>query len=96
VARYVVEITDTADKALRKIKRGQPRDAQRIDAAIVALADDARPAGCKPLLGMDAVWRIRVGNYRICYQIDDEVLLVLVLTLSTRDDVYERLRRMLD
>jgi mRNA interferase RelE/StbE len=54
------------------------------------LADDPSPAGCKPLIGIDSVWRIRVGNYRICYQIDDEVLLVLVVTLSSRDDVYER------
>jgi mRNA interferase RelE/StbE len=95
VTRYIVEITDTADKALQKLKRGQLRDAERVEAAIKDLASDPRPAGCKPLTGLTGVWRIRVGNYRVCYQIEDDVLLVLVLTVSTRDDVYERLRRML-
>ena len=39
------------------------------------------------------IWRIRVGNYRVCYQVDDGELLILVITISTRDDVYRALRR---
>jgi mRNA interferase RelE/StbE len=41
------------------------------------------------------VWRIRVGGYRVCYTIDDGELVILVVTISTRDDVYQMLRRYL-
>lgn len=95
MARYVVETTGTADKVLQRLARSQPRDAARIEGAIKALADDPRPAGCTSLTGVAGVWRIRVGTYRVCYQIEDDKLLVLVLIVSTRDDVYQRLQRML-
>lgn len=95
MARYVVEITGTADKVLQRLTRSQPRDAARIEDAIKALATDPRPAGCTALSGVAGVWRIRVGNYRVCYEIEDDKLLVLVLLVNTRDDVYQRLRRML-
>lgn len=45
-----------------------------------------------PLKGYFGVWRVRVGNYRICYQIDDGLLLILVITISTRDNVNAVLR----
>jgi mRNA interferase RelE/StbE len=96
VPRYVVEITATADKALAKLARGQPRDGARIEDAIKDLADQPRPPGCTPLTGFTGVWRIRIGAYRVCYRIEEAKLVVLVLTVSTRDNVYERLRRMLE
>ncbi|HUG50376.1 MAG TPA: type II toxin-antitoxin system RelE/ParE family toxin [Terrimesophilobacter sp.] len=61
--------------------------------AIGALAEEPRPHGCKALKGYPGVWRIRIGNYRVCYEVDDGKLTVLVITISTRDDVYELLRR---
>ncbi len=53
------------------------------------LGDDPRPPAAKPLRGRPA-WRVRVGDYRIIYTIDDGVLLIVVVTLGHRRDVYER------
>ena len=94
-ARYSVDLTSTADKELSGIRRGQPRDAERLEAAMVALSENPHPPGCTPLMNLSGVWRIRVGDYRICYTIDKGVLIVLVLLIHTRDDVYPQLRRLL-
>jgi len=71
-------------RALRKI------DAQhqaRIQAAISLLAIDPRPPGAKALQGRDGL-RVRVGDYRIIYSVHDDVLLVVVVTVGHRKDVY--------
>ena len=60
---------------------------QRLDAAIARLANDPRPAGCLKLHGEDA-WRIRVGAYRVVYEIQDDQLIVTVIRLGHRRDVY--------
>jgi mRNA interferase RelE/StbE len=92
---YAIDILRSAEKFLDKLSRQQPADAEAIEDAIEALSDAPRPAGCRPLNGYAGVWRVRVGNYRICYQIDDGRLLILVITISTRDNVYQFLRRYL-
>jgi mRNA interferase RelE/StbE len=92
---YAIEITRSAEKFLDKLSRQQPSDAEAIEDAIEALAGEPRPSGCTPLKGYSGVWRVRVGGYRICYQVEDDRLMVLILTISTRDDVYEVLRRYL-
>lgn len=94
-AHYSVDLTATADKELSKIRRGQPGDADRLEAAMVALGTNPHPPGCAPLKGLDGVWRIRIGKYRICYTIDRQVVVVLVLLIQTRDDVYLQLKRLL-
>jgi mRNA interferase RelE/StbE len=91
--RYDVSLLLPAERFLDRLGRSQPADLARIEDAIEDLAEDTRPNGCKPLTGYRNVWRHRVGNYRICYQIDDGELVVLVITISTRDDVCELLRR---
>lgn len=91
--RYAIEILRVADKFLTKLASGQPAAAEAIEDAIERLGDDPRPHGSAPLRGFSGVRRVRVGNYRICYQVDDGRLIVLVVTISTRDDVYEILRR---
>ncbi|HEX3782945.1 MAG TPA: type II toxin-antitoxin system RelE/ParE family toxin [Pseudonocardiaceae bacterium] len=91
--RYTIQTLRPAAKFLDKLERSQPADLARIEDAIEALADEPRPTGCKPLNGYHDIWRYRVGNYRICYRIDDGQLIVLVITVSTRDDVYQLLRR---
>ncbi len=90
---YSIEILRAADKFLDKLSRQQPSDAEAIEVAIDALRDSPRPPGCRPLRGYSDIWRIRVGNYRVCYRVDDGELLILVITISTRDDVYDALRR---
>ncbi|HZK35479.1 MAG TPA: type II toxin-antitoxin system RelE/ParE family toxin [Aeromicrobium sp.] len=92
---YSIEILRAADKFLDKLSQQQPSDAEAIEVAIDGLGDVPRPRGCKPLKGYSGIWRIRVGDYRVCYQVDDGELLVLVITISTRDDVYKVLWRYL-
>ena len=73
-------------RALRKL---DPQVARRSQAAVALLAEDPRPPASRPLRGRPA-WRVRVGDYRVIYTIEDDVLLVVVVTLGHRRDVYER------
>lgn len=79
-----------ADGALRDLRRLPDRDRGRIVAAGDALAHDPRPAGCKPMRGQPGLWRIRVGDYRVLYEIADEVLLIVVAKVGHRREVYRR------
>jgi mRNA interferase RelE/StbE len=81
---YEIEILRVAQKQLAKIDRVQQ---QRIVDTIRLLAADPRPSGCKKLTGRTA-WRIRVGPCRVIYEIHDDVLLILVVTIGNRKDVY--------
>lgn len=92
---YAVRLHREADKFLDRLAKAQPKDADAIEDAIERLAEDPKPPGCKPLIGIPEVWRVCVGKYRICYHIRDDVLLVYVITISTRDNVYDALRRRL-
>ncbi|MEM6395672.1 MAG: type II toxin-antitoxin system RelE/ParE family toxin [Bacteroidota bacterium] len=55
------------------------------------LESDPRPTGCKRLRGETSLWRIRVGDYRVIYSIDDEIKIVLVTKVGSRGDVYKDL-----
>ncbi len=57
------------------------------------LGEHPRPHGSTALKGYTGIWRIRVGNYRICCQVEDQQLLILVITISTRDNACAVLRR---
>lgn len=81
---YTVDILRSAQKHLAQISR---QDQARIIAAIRDLADAPRPPGCKKLSGRPA-WRIRIGVYRVIYEIDDDRLLVLVVAVGHRREVY--------
>jgi len=83
---YRVEITKKAEK---QIGRMDKRTAQRIADMIVSLVDDPRPVGCKKLVGDDR-WRVRLGDYRILYLIEDDVLIVTVVEVAHRREVYRR------
>jgi mRNA interferase RelE/StbE len=85
VARYSLQIKPSAGKELDALD-----DAlfARIDRKIMALAENPRPPGCKKLKGGDKDWRIRVGDYRVVYTIDDQKLLVEVTRIRHRKDVY--------
>jgi mRNA interferase RelE/StbE len=86
VSKYRIELRPAAVKALRRI---DPQDAKRIQGAIALLGENPRPPGAKALQGRDG-FRARVGSYRIIYTIEDGVLLVIVVTVGHRRDVYER------
>jgi mRNA interferase RelE/StbE len=85
MSSYRIELRPAAVKALRKI---DPQDARRIQGAIALLGQDPRPPGAKALQGRPGL-RVRVGNYRIIYTIQDDVLLVVVVTLGHRRDIYD-------
>ncbi|MEU6645285.1 type II toxin-antitoxin system RelE/ParE family toxin [Saccharomonospora sp. NPDC046836] len=79
----------------QRLARSQPKHAEAIENAIDDLSDSPRPPGCKPLRGFAGVRRIRVGDYRVCYTVDNGKLCVLVVTISTRDDMYQVVKRYL-
>ena len=80
-----VEFTPAAARDLRKL----PRDVQRrIGAQIKKLGSDPRPRGCTKLDGENDIYRIRAGDYRILYQVEDKALLVLIVRIRHRREVY--------
>lgn len=85
MARYSIRITALAEKQLRAIPQA---DQVRVLRSVVRLADDPRPQGCRKLRGAPDAYRIRVGHYRVVYAIEDAQLLVLVVKLGRRKDVY--------
>lgn len=56
---------------------------------IAALAGTPRPTGCKKLKGQKNAWRIRIGDYRVIYEIEDKLLRILVVAIGHRKDIYE-------
>jgi len=86
VASYRVLIKPSAAKEIEAVD--QKKDRQRIVASILALADEPRPIGCEKLAGNIDRYRIRVGRYRVVYSIADDDLVVLVVRVADRKDVY--------
>ena len=87
MASYDVALTSGAERELKKLS-GQLM--ARIIPRLENLASNPRPSGCKKLRGGDDEWRIRVGDYRVVYTIDDAKLLVEVTRIRHRSEVYER------
>jgi mRNA interferase RelE/StbE len=85
---YQVELQPSAERDLASLSRPEQR---RVAEKIDGLAQNPRPPGAKKLEGSQEIWRVRVGDYRILYQIEGAVLLVLVIRIRHRRDVY-RLR----
>jgi len=86
VTTYRIEARPTAARALRKL---DPGIRPRIQGAIGLLADDPRPPASRPLRGRPG-YRVRVGDYRIIYTVSDDVLLIVVVALGHRREVYDR------
>lgn len=84
---YRVEFTTAAARQVNKLPR-PARD--RILAAIEGLANDPRPHGSRKLVGEQDAWRIRVGDYRVIYDILDSALTVTVVRAAHRRQVYTR------
>lgn len=87
MTHYRVELTRAAQRQLRRLDRQAQR---RVQAAINLLAEDPRPPRAKALQGRRGYLRVRTGDYRIVYTVRDEVLLVLVVALGHRREIYER------
>lgn len=84
---YRVEVAPAAARQLRKL---DPTARRRVQAAVELLAEQPRPGGAKKFAGGDGEWRVRTGDYRIVYEIHDDVLLVLVVAVGHRRDIYRR------
>jgi mRNA interferase RelE/StbE len=83
--KYRLKIRPRALKSLQNIPRA---DQARITRSIDSLANEPRPDGVKKLKGATDLYRIRTGDYRVIYQIKDDILLVLVVRVAHRREVY--------
>lgn len=86
--RYRVELAPAARRQLRRLDQ---KVARRVMIALDGLQGDPRPPGCRAMTGQAGRWRIRpagAGDYRVVYEIRDDVLLVLVVTIAHRREVY--------
>jgi mRNA interferase RelE/StbE len=85
VPKYSIEVTRSAQKELDALD-----DAlfTRIDRKILVLVDNPRPAGCKKLKGYKDHWRIRIGDYRLVYIIDESTKTLTVTRVAHRREVY--------
>ena len=85
---YEIKFKSSAWKAFRKLK-GETRG--RVAEAIWALGEDPRPRGAKKLAGQRDRYRVRAGDYRVIYEVHDKALIVLIVKVSHRREVYRGL-----
>jgi mRNA interferase RelE/StbE len=83
---YRIELRPAAVRALKKL---DPPNRRRIQGAITLLAEEPRPPAARALRGRPGL-RVRVGDYRIIYTVADNVLLIVVVTVGHRRDIYDR------
>jgi mRNA interferase RelE/StbE len=77
-------------QALKELENLPLKESRKVAAAIDELSQNPRPDGCKKLKGEhEFIWRIRVGDYRVLYKIEDEIKVVEVGKISDRKDVYK-------
>ncbi len=87
MGHHEVEVSRTAEKQLRKL----PRDVQeRVVRRMLLLAEDPFPQGARKLTGYDDVYRVRVGRYRILYSVSPRRMVIIILKVGQRKDVYRR------
>lgn len=85
--KYKVEIPK---KVLKNVKSFPVKDQHKIDKAIENLETNPRPQGCEKLKARECAYRVRVGNYRIVYDIYDHRLLILIIDIGDRKEVYKK------
>ena len=87
---YRIDITNSAKRAIRRLDR---QTQVRVDAVIRSLADDPRPQGAEKLAGAADEYRVRLGGWRVLYRIIDAVLVVVVVDVGGRGQIYKRRQR---
>jgi mRNA interferase RelE/StbE len=86
---YRVVLTRGAERGLQSIRRGDPAAYRRVTEVLVALAADPRPRGVTKLVGVEPpAWRLRVGEYRVVYEVSDTEVVVTVIAVAPRGEVY--------
>jgi len=88
---YRVEVSPAAHRDLEKLKgRIRMQDVERLRNAVRSLAENPRPPGVRKIRGAEKAYRIRVGNYRVVYDVYDSDSLVLILQVARRSDTTYR------
>lgn len=88
---YRLEVSPTADRDLERLRgRIRRQDFERLRVAIRSLADEPRPHGVRKVKGAERAYRIRVGNYRVVYDVYDNEQLVLILQVARRTETTYR------
>lgn len=82
---YTIEFKSSVEKDFRKIPRTQQLN---IWSSIQALKSDPRPKNSRKLVGTDSDYRIRVGDYRVIYRIEDDDKIVIIFAVDHRKDIY--------
>lgn len=82
---YIVELSLSAQKQFNNLPNSM---AERVQAKLLELEENPRPMGCKKLKGRPA-YRIRIGDYRAIYTINDNILTVIIIKIGHRRDVYD-------
>lgn len=82
---------DVAPAALRQLRKLDPQARRKVQAAIELLAEEPRPPAAKMLVNSGGAWRVRVGDHRVVYNVEDGRLVVLVLAVAHRREVYRSL-----
>ena len=85
MAKYKIEISRSAEKQLRKLPKD---DQKRVVEAMLELGGHPLPRGARKLSGYDDVFRIRAGRYRILYSVSETEVIIIVLKIGHRKDVY--------
>lgn len=90
---YRIEFSPAAERELKKLSsKLSKRDKRLLVQCIQSLADNPRPEGSKKLLGTKDIYRVRSGNYRVVYTVRSRKLLVLILKVADRKDIYDRIK----
>lgn len=84
--RYSILFARSASRELESLEN---RVVARVIPRIMALSENTRPSGCKKLAGVVDAWRIRIGDYRVIYRVDDTASLVTVMVVRHRSRAYE-------
>jgi len=87
VSSYEVRFAPAAERQFSKLPR---TDQARLTVVIDKLHGNPRPQGVEKLSGEEDLWRIRVGDFRVIYEITDRVLLILIVKIGHRREVYRR------
>lgn len=84
MGKYKIEVKKSAEKELKKIPK---KELTKIIQQIGSLADDPHPSGCKKLTNQEK-YQIRVGNYRVLYNVENDILTVFVVKVGHRKEIY--------
>jgi mRNA interferase RelE/StbE len=87
VARYRIVFTPAAERVFVALSKDVQR---RIDQRLLALQDNPRPAGIKALKGDAGIYRLRVGDYRVLYKVHDDQVVVVIVAVGHRREVYRK------